>query len=156
MIIKDAAAEELAISARESLSSYCYKECSAYCCRRGYLLLNAVEIGLMKGAIKENLPMMPQHSETEEKIYIFNLGQKTTGCPNLLDFKCTIHTNPLRPKACKEYPLFIWKNKTILIADDCIGVKENKLYPFLADFKAMGYTLMYSEDRKRVVKNQQF
>jgi|GEM_PF-948609 len=147
MIIKDVIAENLAINARESISSYCYKECNAYCCRRGYLLLNSEEVSLMKGIFKEDLKMMPIH-ENEEKKYIFHLGQKTIGCPNLLDHKCTIHKNPLRPKACIEYPLFIWENKTILITDDCPAVKENMLYAHLAEFKKMGYTLMYSGDRK--------
>ncbi len=149
MIVKDLDAEKLAMKARDSLSSYCYLECSAYCCRRGYLLLSASEVKLMQNTNIKDLKIIPVKTKFERKKYIFNLGLKRNGCkqngcPNLLDYKCTIHKNPLRPKACKEFPLFIWKNKTILVTDECPAVKENKLYPFLAEFKMRGYTIIYS------------
>jgi len=143
MIIKDAVAETLAINARESLSSYCYTECKAYCCRRGYLILSAKEVSLMKDTLKEDLKIMPIRTESDKKRYIFNLGSGINGCPNLTDYKCTIHTNLSRPKACKEFPLFIWKNKTVLVTDECPAVKENKLYSYLSEFKAMGYKIVY-------------
>jgi len=144
MILKDVAAEKLAIIARKSLSSYCYNECKAYCCRRGYLLLSEKEVGLMLNVRKEDLPLMPLRTKTDKKRYIFNLGSKGgNGCPNLLDYKCIIHTNPNRPKACKEFPLFILDNKKIVVSDECPAVKENRLYPYLAEFKLMGYKLVY-------------
>jgi Fe-S-cluster containining protein len=128
-------AERLAISARESLSSYCYKECLAYCCRKGYLLLSEKEVNLLCLDIKD-LTIMPI-----DKRYIFNLGK---GCPNLINYKCIIHKNSKRPKACREFPLFISEDK-IIITEDCPAIKANMLYPFLAEFKAMGFTLIYSE-----------
>jgi Fe-S-cluster containining protein len=127
-------AEELAMSARESISSYCYEECLAYCCRRGYLLLSEKEADLLQMDIKD-LILMPV-----DKRYIFNLAK---GCPNLTDFKCTIHKDQQRPKACKEFPLFIFE-KTIIVTEDCPAVKQNMLYPFLAEFKTMGYALVYT------------
>lgn len=127
-------AEDLAVRARESLSSYCYNECLAYCCRKGYLLLSEPEVPLFQMDIKD-LVIMPI-----DRSYIFNLGK---GCPNLQGYKCLIHKNPLRPKACKEFPLFIF-GKTVVVTEDCPAVKQNKLYPFLAEFKSMGYNLVYS------------
>ena len=126
--------ESLAISARASISSYCYNECLAYCCRRGYLLLSEKEANLLQIDTKD-LILMPI-----DKRYIFNLGK---GCPNLVEFKCIIHKNPDRPKACKEFPLFISEN-TIIVTEDCPAVKQSMLYPYLAEFKTMGYTLIYT------------
>jgi hypothetical protein len=127
-------AESLAISARESISSYCYNECLAYCCRKGYLLLSEKEVNLLQMDIK-NLVILPV-----DKRYIFNLSK---GCPNLKEYKCIIHKNPERPKACKEFPLFICEN-TIVVTEDCPAVKQDMLYPYLAEFKARGYTLIYT------------
>jgi Fe-S-cluster containining protein len=138
--------EKLAIAARNSISSYCYKECLAYCCRRGYLLLSANEVGLMNGPKIEDLKIMPKEVDTDASRFIFNIGLKTTGCPNLKDYKCTIHKNPDRPKACKEFPLFLFEN-TVIVASECFAIKENKLYPYLAQFKSIGYTIKYSEEK---------
>jgi len=151
MIVKDAFAEDLAISARDSLSSYCYSECMAYCCRRGYLLLSAEEVGLMRNTLIEDLKIMPIRTEVvnDAKRFIFSLSANGKGCPNLSDYKCVIHTNPNRPKACKEFPLFIGNDKTIIIGDECPAVKENQLYTYLAEFKRKGYKLIYSSDKKR-------
>lgn len=136
----DIVAEELANKARESLSSYCINECKAKCCRMGFLLLTEAEVPLFKNTFKENLRSIPIQEDKKEFILNLNKG----GCPNLKDNKCTIHTNPLRPKTCSSYPLFVRKNKTILISNTCEGVRENKLYPFLAEFKQKGYTLTYT------------
>jgi Fe-S-cluster containining protein len=135
-------AEALAITARKSISSYCYKECLAYCCRRGYLLLSEKEVTLMKDTKIADLKIMPKDLEADNERYIFNIGLKPQGCPNLIKYKCTIHKNPERPKACKEYPLFIFEN-TVIVTDECPAVKENMLYPYLAKFKALGYTIIY-------------
>ena len=147
MIVKDVVAQELAVAARNSISKYCYLECNAYCCRRGYLLLSASEVGLMKDINKKDLKIMPIRTKNDKKRYIFNLGLKSHGCPNLLNYKCTIHLNPARPKACKEYPLFIWENKTVVVTDECPAVKDNKLYSYLAEFKSLGYTLIYMPNK---------
>ena len=141
VIIKDAAAEKLATAARESISSYCYSECKAHCCRNGYLLLTGKEVDLMKGANKEALQIIPVDVENEEG-FVFDLGEGD-GCPNLIEYKCAIHENQKRPKACKEFPLFFWEDKTIMVTYACPAVKAAKLYPFLAEFKTRGYKLVY-------------
>ncbi len=154
----DVEAEKLAISARESISSYCYTECKAYCCRKGYLLLTAEEVALMRNSCKDDLEMIP--TDANEQRYVFNLGSRVTGCPNLENnsdinsdnhadrYKCIIHKDPKRPKACKEFPLFIWSNKTVMVTNVCPAVKEHKLYPYLVQFKSMGYKIIYGSDTK--------
>jgi Fe-S-cluster containining protein len=149
MISKDITAEELAVTARQSLSSYCYLECGAYCCRRGYLLLSEEEVGLMRNTNIGDLKVMPLRAEivNDAKRYIFHLGAGG-GCPNLYEYKCTIHTNPKRPKACKEFPIFVRENMTIIVTDECPGVYANLLYPYLAEFKRRGYKLIYDPVQK--------
>ena len=145
MVVKDIIAEELAVAARESLSSYCYTECKAYCCRHGYLLLTAKEVELMQDTQKEGLLIIPVEMEVDDRRFVFDLGSRDDGCTNLQKYQCMIHKNPARPKACKEFPLFIWKDKTIMVTHACPAVKENMLYPYLAEFKRMGYKIIYKE-----------
>ncbi|MFA6073187.1 MAG: hypothetical protein WC758_03675 [Candidatus Woesearchaeota archaeon] len=143
MIINIISAKTLAISARKSLSHYCYTECNARCCRVGYILLTAKEVIVVQGNHKKKLEMIPVHTETNNDAQVLHLGSKLDGCPNLQNFKCIIHKNPDRPKTCKDFPLFILKNKTIRVTYECPAVKENKLYPYLAEFKKRGYKLVY-------------
>jgi len=146
------AAESLAVLARQSLSDYCRDECGAYCCRIGYLLLSASQVGLMRNVDIATLKLMPIRFEADEKRYIFSLGLDRKGCPNLDDGQCSIHKNPDRPDACKKYPLFIGENKTVIITDECPGVRENKLFSYLAEFKAMGYNLVYFDEKEKKEK----
>jgi hypothetical protein len=81
MVIKDDSAEKLAMTARESLSSYCYLECKAHCCRKGYLLLTAKEVDLMQNTRKEDLKIIPVQMELDKRGYVFNLGLRADGCP---------------------------------------------------------------------------
>ena len=53
-LINEFDAEQLAIHARASISNYCFTECKAYCCRKGYLLLNSEEVSLMQGTSKDD------------------------------------------------------------------------------------------------------
>jgi Fe-S-cluster containining protein len=135
-----ATAEQLAASARASISDYCSSECKAYCCRKGFLLLTASEVPLLHDTTQGELP--PILLQDNEQGFVLDL--KENGCKNLSHHKCLIHTNPSRPKACKDFPLFLWKDKTVMVTYACPAVKENKLYPFLAAFKSRGYTLIYS------------
>ena len=150
MVIKDVTGEELAIRARQSLSSYCYLKCGAYCCKRGYLVLSEEEVGLIRNTNIEDLKLAPIDTEIADdtKKYMFNLGANDMGCPNLSDDKCVIHTNPKRPKACKEFPIFVRENKIVIVTDECPGVLTNLLYPYLAEFKKRGYKLIYDPVQK--------
>jgi len=147
VIVQDGIAEKLAIKARASISTYCYTECRAYCCRKGYLLLTAKEVKLIRNVSIKELKMIPVLTALNKKGYVLDLGQKLSGCPNLENYKCTIHKNPNRPKTCGDFPLFIWKDKTIMVTNACPAVRENKLYPYLSKFKKMGYKLVHLENK---------
>ena len=47
-------AERIANKARTCISEFCYEECNAYCCRKGYLILTEKEQILSAYAIKNN------------------------------------------------------------------------------------------------------
>jgi Fe-S-cluster containining protein len=131
-------AENLAEKARESISGYCSRECKSYCCRKGYLLLTENERDLVIAEKTEKLLRENILTLTKDKRYLLNLSPD--GCPRLKDFKCELHDNPDRPKACKEFPVFMWENKKINISQRCPASKENLFYAFLAEFRKLGYT----------------
>lgn len=81
--------------------------------------------------------------KTEKGEYSLDLDSNHEGCPSLDENKCKIHNDLGRPKACKEFPIFIWENKTIRLSQRCPAVMGNILYPYLAEFKLMGYSFSY-------------
>jgi Fe-S-cluster containining protein len=153
MIIDKKDAERLAVKARNSISKYCYSECNAYCCRKGYILLNTNEAKLVTGKTQKGLEKLKEIGvliKTEKGKYVIDLAEKQTGCPSLNESRCIIHDNPKRPAACKEFPLFIWKidGKDIIhVSERCPAVKEGMLYPYLAKFKMMGFDINYRDDK---------
>ncbi|MGV8169264.1 MAG: YkgJ family cysteine cluster protein [Candidatus Nanoarchaeia archaeon] len=146
---QDIVAEELAVAARESISKYCYEECNARCCRTGYLLLTPKEVVVVQGTHEKKLEMIPAHTKLDENAQVLHLESRHNGCPNLQNFKCIIHKNPERPKTCKDFPLFIWKDKVIMVTCECPAVRANKLYPYLSEFKKKGYKLVYTPRTNR-------
>ena len=132
-------AEKLAEKARSSISVYCIEDCKAYCCRKGYLELTKEELNLISNNDKKTLEDKNSLDYTQNETYLLDLGLQN--CPSLKDSFCTIHKNPKRPNACKEFPLFIWENKIIHLSRRCPAVREEKLYPFIAKFKQMGYEI---------------
>jgi Fe-S-cluster containining protein len=142
----DKKAQNLAIRARDSLSNYCFSECKAYCCRSGHLLLTAKEADSVMKVNKSELNLLNVSDNVEGIRYVLDLSRNDTACPNLKDFKCIEHKNTDRPAACQEFPLFIRKDKVVFVTFRCPGAKENKLYPFLARFKKMGYDIVYDQE----------
>ncbi len=142
----DISALDLAVMARKSIGEYCFSECDAYCCRKGYIVLNAHEADLLTDMKKESMKMI---SDTE---YLLELSLNKEGCARLKDNKCVIHTNPHRPDACKNYPLFIRENKAIKVSNRCPAVNGELLYPYLAKFKLMGYSLVYFDDHTTKIR----
>ena len=134
-------AEEIANKARDALSEYCINECSAYCCRKGYLILSKKEMELITND-KENLlrsegfirPLLGGK-------YSVILGNSLGGCPSLKDSKCTIHKNSERPLACKEFPIFI-SGKQVRISKRCFGAKTGLLYPYIRELISLGYEIV--------------
>jgi len=149
MIDTTIVAKQLALKARQSLSNYCYTECNAYCCRKGYLQLTPKEADLLSNNNKKELIEKNALTPIQGGKYILDLASKDLGCPQLQDYKCNIHTNPARPLACKEFPLFICGTRTIRLSRRCPAVRDNLLYPYLAQFKVMGYEISYGNDHFR-------
>lgn len=134
--------QELVSEARNSISEYCMKECHAYCCRKGFLLLTEPELNLLTGnkrdALEEKKFIKPQ----ENNLFSLALNNHLGSCPMLVDSKCTIHKNPLRPKTCEKFPIFLdEEKKEIRLSPRCFAVKENKLYPFVHQFLKLGYKI---------------
>lgn len=123
-------AENIADEARNSISQYCIDECRAYCCRKGFLILNQSQKQLI--APDESLKQL------ENNMFSLNLSPK---CPMLNDdFMCTIYTDKLRPDACREFPLFI-SEKNIHLSSRCPAVREGKFFPYIKQLQMMGYRL---------------
>lgn len=136
-------AENIAMKARNSISSYCSSECKAYCCRKGYLLMTSKEKDLVVNNHNNELNDNGCLIKTEKGEYSLDLDSAHQGCPSLDGNKCKIHKNPDRPKACKEFPLFLWDNKMIRMSERCPAVRADLFYPFIAEFKLMGYNVSY-------------
>ncbi len=129
-------AEKIAKQARKSLGKYCMQECHAYCCRKGYLILDK-ELNLVVNGKKDLLLQNNFLKKMENGKYSLFLGNPE-GCPMLKDFGCMIHKKRNRPLACREFPLFLKDNK-IILSSRCPAVKENKLFPYVKKLEALGY-----------------
>jgi Fe-S-cluster containining protein len=134
-------AEILATKARKSINRFCFEECNAYCCRKGYLVLTKEESELVT---QEKLIYLLKNKiikKTDSERYALQINP----CAALKDNKCMIHNNSDRPKVCNDFPLFLWANKIIHVSNRCLFVKQGLLYPYLAKFKIEGYKLSYDE-----------
>jgi len=132
-------AEKIMEEARNSLSQFCSEECKAYCCRKGYLVLNPDQVELVTQGRKEELLKNKMLKEIKGK-FSLNLSKD---CPSLKDYQCSIHTHPNRPQACKDFPIFVEK-KWLKLSPRCLVIKMNKLYPYIHQLIKMGYTLAQS------------
>jgi Fe-S-cluster containining protein len=152
MITDTKRAQKLAVKARNSIGKYCYSECNAYCCRKGFILLKTKEARLLSGRNNKGLNELKESgilTKTEKGKYVLDLSEKETGCPQLKESKCTIHKDPDRPTACKEFPLFVWKKKgkkIIHLSGRCPAITSGILYPYIAKFKGMGFGIDYGKD----------
>ncbi len=120
--------------ARASLGKFCYEECKAYCCRKGYLVLDEKEVKKFKG--NEDIIKKLDNGK-------YSLNMNKRGCPCLEDYKCKIYKT--RPKVCREFPIFV-NDKTIRISPRCLAVKEDLLYPYIAKLIKMGYKIQKNDD----------
>ena len=121
--------ETIAQQARASLSSYCSSECKAYCCRKGYLVFSPKEMTSFPRNILNDLKKKGRIKKLDNGSYSLSLPP---ACPHLTgDFRCTIHTSPLRPKTCGDFPLFL-SEKSFRLSARCPAVREGKLYPCIA------------------------
>ncbi|NQV08494.1 YkgJ family cysteine cluster protein [Candidatus Woesearchaeota archaeon] len=131
--------ENIANKARESISDYCINECKALCCRKEHLILSKEEMELTVGKQRKPLENAGFLVEMENNQFVLNLGNPKA-CPNLKNYLCTIHKNPNRALTCKEFPVFI-TGKKVKFSDRCTAVKANKLYPYVHEFKKLGFKI---------------
>lgn len=132
--------EKVANMARNALSRYCVEECSAYCCRKGYIILTLDEMNLI---VQNQLEVLKNEESLKELIdgkYSLNFSNSFNGCPRLKDSKCSIHKNSKRPKTCKEFPIFI-SQKKVRVSPRCYGVKAGLISPYITQLKKMGYSI---------------
>lgn len=136
--------EKLANKARNSIGRYCFEECQAFCCQKGYLALSKEEMILIVKDKKIKLEKNNGLKKTDKNNFVLDLGNPLH-CPNLKNFKCTIHKNPHRPKGCKEFPLFIINTNTeknIRLDFRCPAVKKGMFYPYIHKFKKLGFRII--------------
>lgn len=124
--------ETIANKARGSIGNFCFDECKAYCCRKGFLILNKKQAELIvKDMDSKKLTRMSNNQ------YSLDLSPC---CPALKDFKCSIHKNKSRPKVCHVFPLFI-EGRKISPSGRCLAVRKNMLFPHIKKLISMGYKL---------------
>ncbi len=134
--------EKLAKEARESLSDFCINECKAYCCRKGYLIVQDEELNLITKNIREKLLEEGSVKEMWNGKFTLNFGNSIGRCPALdSKFRCKIHGNDKRPLTCKDFPIFIL-GKKIKISPRCPAKKENKFFKFEKEAKNLGYEIV--------------
>jgi Fe-S-cluster containining protein len=133
-------AERVANKARKSLSSLCFEECKAYCCRKGFLIISEKQINILLGDKMKDFEAKGNIKMLDNGNYSLNLDNHLGSCPCLVEFKCKIHKNPDRPQACKDFPVFI-NGDTVRLSPRCPGVKIGKLYPYEHMFLKLGFTL---------------
>ena len=138
--------EKIADAARNSLGDYCMNECKAYCCRKGFLVVTEDQADTVTQGQTKQLISEKKLTPIEGGGLALDFGA-TGGCPSLKDFKCTIYTDKKRPKACGDFPVFIWKNEVVRLSTKCPAVRENKLYPYMDKIKKLGYKLSYSNEK---------
>jgi hypothetical protein len=143
--------ELLLNKARKSISNYCFEDCHSYCCRNGYLVMNEKQtIVLTNNKIKEYIEK-GLLTILKNNDYSFNLNKNNHSCPNLVDFKCIIHKKRLRPNCCKNFPLFLdEEKKIIMISNRCFATKDGKFYPYISQFKKLGYKIIYGIENSDV------
>lgn len=137
-------AEKLADEARNSISRYCFEECKAYCCRKGYLIITPEQIDTVLNDKRKELEKKGFVKKLDNGNYSFYLGNPE-GCPGLDgQFKCKIHKSDKRPIACAQFPIFIF-GKTVKLSKRCPAVKEGKFYVYVKQFINNGFKVIESE-----------
>ena len=144
--------EKIADKARNEIGGYCNTECKAYCCRKGYLVLDESQAKLISGNKIEEHEKDGFMKRIKDGKISLDLGKT---CPCLKDFKCAIHNNKIRPDACAKFPIFII-GKNVIFSSRCPAVKEGKFYAYEEKFMRMGYNIggsdpFYDSDMYKII-----
>lgn len=136
--------ENIAVKARKAISSFCHEECRSYCCRKGFLLMDNSEAKTFTSdRVKEFMDTGLLKRMIDGRLS-YNISADEKPCPNLNGFRCMIHSNPNRPRACRQFPVFISRN-TVMLSGRCLAVKEGKFYPFIAQWMMIGCKIIVSD-----------
>jgi len=137
-------AEKIAKAARKSISRFCFEDCKAYCCRKGYLNLAPGNIELVTQGRRKELEDKNIISKLSEFNYSLYLGNHDVYCPSLKDNKCIIHKSSKRPLACKNFPLFL-EGSNLRLSNRCLAVKNGLLFPYIHKLIKLGYKLLKTD-----------
>jgi hypothetical protein len=134
--------EKLADEARNSLSNYCHEECHAYCCRKGYLVLEPFQVDTVTQGKKDEMIKKGSLKKLENGKYSMYMGHYEAPCPSLNEnFQCKIHKSDKRNKACADFPVFLGEG-LIKLSPRCPAVKAQMLYPYEKQILMRGYKLV--------------
>lgn len=123
--------------ARHKVGDYCRDECSAYCCRKGYLVLDPEKVDKVTQGKREEMLKDGSLKMLDNGRYSMNMSFHD-GCPSLKDFRCTIH--PERPKTCADFPIFP-RGKLIHLSLRCPAVRNNFFFIYEKKLVALGYEI---------------
>ena len=128
---------KLTQEARNSISRFCYEECHALCCRKGFLPVNKKELQ----AVTQGKPSDHVKKIGEDQYSLF-MGRPDAPCPSLKDWKCSIYKHPQRPRVCGDYPIFLDREKKeVKLSPRCTAVQEGKFYGYEAEMLKLGYKI---------------
>ncbi|MFH1276260.1 MAG: YkgJ family cysteine cluster protein [Candidatus Woesearchaeota archaeon] len=140
----------LTMEARKGISRFCYEECHALCCRKGFLPVKLKELQMIAKDKLVDSCLNGHVNKNSDGNYSLFMGKFDAPCPALLDHKCTIHSSKSRPQVCRDYPIFLDREKKeVKLSPKCPAVQENKFYGYEAKMQALGYKILkphpYSE-----------
>jgi Fe-S-cluster containining protein len=128
-----------------ALSEYCINKCKAYCCRKGYLIVNEEQLNLILNNNEKKKQRLINNKDIKEMLNgKFSINFSTcNGCPalSLKTFKCNIYENENRPQTCKDFPIFI-VGKKIKISSRCPAKRDNKFFKFEKQAEKLGYEIV--------------
>ena len=135
--------EKISEETKENLGEFCIKECRAYCCRKGYMIVTPDEARLLAGENFDKLIEDKTLRELSSGKFILQFHNNLGGCPSLdlKDCTCKIHKNPGRPSTCRDFPIFI-VGREIKISPRCPAKKAGKFFKFEHEAINLGYKIV--------------
>lgn len=140
--------ERIAEDARNSLGNFCFEECGAYCCRKGYLLLTASQVKLFSEKAGKELGEIRQLKKINDDKFSMYMGEKDKPCPNLdlKELKCRIHKHPNKPSACSDFPIFVdHETRSVKLSSRCLAVRKNMFYGHEKEIVMKKYRIVKSD-----------
>ncbi|MFH0808314.1 MAG: YkgJ family cysteine cluster protein [archaeon] len=146
MINRQLYLEESVKEIREFFFGFCVKKCEAECCRIGYTM--EVSVDEVK-AIFETRDIVKD--KRVRKLYNDLYEIKLGPCPAVGRDKegrygCRIHSDLGRPKICKDYPIFIERDK-VIVAAGCYAVYSGEIDGQLDMLESSGFEVVGRQKR---------